>query len=400
MKRILYLRSDYSDVPLYGGSMVHMTGVINALARRDVIVTAALPFPFKHLSFDASVKLIRLKRPPIFPRFLWRITCFLGSLWYPWQLRKVIQKEAFDYIYYRYAFMDLTAVVLKWIFNIPIIMEYNGSEAWIDKELRPKGEIKFGWLASFVERINLKSADHIIVVSDVLKDELLQVGIDGCKILMNPNGVDTDEFDPKNCEDMRNKMRRNLNIEGKFVFCFVGSFSRWHGINILERMVPEVVRENKRAHFLFIGDGEFRQNLERTMADRGLCGSVTFTGNVTYPNVRAYIAASDVCLLPAQSDVRKKYYCSPIKLFEYMSMEKPVIVSNLEQIAQVVDGPQPCGFVVRYDMADEFVKAARALSDVAFSDYVQMGKSARNRVVNGYTWIGHVGRIIDFVQRN
>lgn len=62
---------------------------------------------------------------------------------------------------------------------------------------------------------------------------------------------------------------------------------------------------------------------------------VIFTGNVPYADVPKYIAAMDVCLIPFK-DNDISHNAVPLKLFEYMACEKPVISTNLEGVKDSV----------------------------------------------------------------
>ena len=59
---------------------------------------------------------------------------------------------------------------------------------------------------------------------------MLAEGVDADRIVINPNGVDTNEFHPA-CGG--NEVRSALNIEGKTVVGFVGTFGPWHGAPVL-----------------------------------------------------------------------------------------------------------------------------------------------------------------------
>lgn len=67
------------------------------------------------------------------------------------------------------------------IFRIPLIVEYNGSEVWVQNNWGTDG-LKYSKLALDMEEYVLNSADTIITVSQVLQDELCERGFDKDKI--------------------------------------------------------------------------------------------------------------------------------------------------------------------------------------------------------------------------
>ena len=80
-----------------------------------------------------------------------------------------------------------------------------------------------------------------------------------------------------------------------------------------------------------MGDGDALEELQRMRTDLGLQNCVTLAGKQPYERIPEFIAASDVCLLPAQNN---KIMCDivPIKMYEYMAMGKPVIATRLPGI--------------------------------------------------------------------
>ena len=80
-------------------------------------------------------------------------------------------------------------------FAIPFVLEYNGSEIWINRHWGQA--LRYEQLSSQIELLNLQGADVIVVVSDALKAELISRGIDAKKILVNPNGVDSQRYSPE-----------------------------------------------------------------------------------------------------------------------------------------------------------------------------------------------------------
>ena len=89
----------------------------------------------------------------------------------------------------------MTGILLKWVYKKKLILEYNGSEAWIAGNwITKKRWLTFEWLMKKVELINIHNADTVVVVSKVLKEELLQRGVESNRVLVNPNGVDAAQY--------------------------------------------------------------------------------------------------------------------------------------------------------------------------------------------------------------
>jgi glycosyltransferase involved in cell wall biosynthesis len=148
-----------------------------------------------------------------------------------------------DFIYQRYSRFNWTGVLLSIVTGLPLVLEYNGSEVWISKQWDPDGLL---WLLKRFERLNLRAADLIFVVSDVERRNLIASGVSGSKIIVNPNGVDTDRFRP-DCGGR--EVRRALGIEDRVVIGFVGTFGPWHGASVLAEAATRI-NEPSRCHFI------------------------------------------------------------------------------------------------------------------------------------------------------
>ncbi len=194
---ILYLRTDISDQDiLAGGSVAHTLGVIKGftdLGYSIVCASSCLGVVLKNVQLQ---ELVRLSNPQWLSFLRWKMNCFLSSFFFFFQARPLIKKYPIACIYQRYSLLNCTGILLSWWYRKKLIFEYNGSEAWIALNwIKTKRLVSGQWLMYSIEKLNLKYADSIVVVSSALKDELIERGILAQKILINPNGVDADQFD-------------------------------------------------------------------------------------------------------------------------------------------------------------------------------------------------------------
>ena len=91
---------------------------------------------------------------------------------------------------------------------------------------------------------------------------------------MSPNAVDSDKFTSNNL----NKIRHKLAIdENEIVLGFSGTFGFWHGINILESALLQLLQKGLKFRFLLIGDGYYRQEIQKNLSDYD---NIIFSGKV------------------------------------------------------------------------------------------------------------------------
>ncbi|MDZ7342952.1 MAG: glycosyltransferase family 4 protein, partial [candidate division KSB1 bacterium] len=156
-------------------------------------------------------------------------------------------------------------------------------------------------------------------------------GVPASRIHVVPNAVDPQRFaTAKNGE----AVRRHYQLQGKCVVGFVGSLKPWHGTEILLTAVRALHEQATHTHLLIVGDGPGRADLEMLAQAQGVNGAVTFTGNVPYDDIPNYIAAMDITVAPYKP--QENFYYSPIKIFEYMIMGKPVVAGKIGQVEEVI----------------------------------------------------------------
>ncbi len=409
-KTILYLRTDIYDHELIaGGSVTHTLSVIQGFLLAGYDIFCASSCMLETLKQIDDLKNFKELKNPQFLSFLRRkLNSILSNVFFTIQIIRWIESNKINFIYQRYSILNCTGVLLSKIKKIPLILEYNGSEVWKDKYWAKKKFLKLSYFINFIEIINIRNAHHIVVVSHPLKQELINRGINPNRILVNPNGVDTNEYDPQKNQAARAQIRQELNIENKFVFGFIGTFNHWHGINVLEIIIPQIIQQQSLAHFILIGDGPLCASLKKALKQKKVLADVTFTGILPQEKARKYLAACDAFLSPTQpNEDGSPFFGSPTKLFEYMSFAKPIIASDIGQIADIIKPAirineindeekyvQAYGFLIQPKNEVDFVKAACKLINLDKNISKKIGSNARNRTINEYSWEKHVSKIL------
>jgi glycosyltransferase involved in cell wall biosynthesis len=199
----------------------------------------------------------------------------------------------------------------------------------------------------------------------------------------------------------------------QFTFGFIGTFGPWHGINILEYLIEAFASQHESVHFLMIGDGVLLPNLKSIVEKLNITESyVTFTSMVPQSQSVQYLQQCDAFLCPTQPNKDgSPFFGSPTKLFEYMSMAKPIIASDLGQLSEVISPALKISGktqMVPLKIEDEvgilvdpldmqgFVNACKLCLHLPEQVRQKMGNNARQKVLKKYTWKQHVQRIVDF----
>jgi len=299
--------------------------------------------------------------------------------------KKVLQSFSPDIIYERYAVFHQSGAILSKNYNTPLILELNSITSELD--------VHYGHhrrrLARKIEKRVLMSVGAIVVVSNFLRDYLLNLGIPASKIQVIPNGVDPNRFNPSiNGEFIRKKCR----IKDKIVIGFVGGFNKWHGADSLILAASYIIKKIKNIHFLLVGDGPMRGSSEKFVRDSGMSEYVTFTGSVLYEDIPQYIAAMDITSMPSSNS-----WGSPIKIFEYMAMEKPIIAPRVGPVEEIIDDGKE-GLLIDPGNKDQLRDAILYLCENEELKN-QIANNARQKVLKNYTWKKNASRIIKLASR-
>jgi glycosyltransferase involved in cell wall biosynthesis len=298
--------------------------------------------------------------------------------------------DSVDFIYQRYSRFNFSGVVLSLITGLPLMLEFNGSEVWVSKHWDPVGQIRL--LRQF-ENINLRASDVVFVVSEAQRRDLESSTLN-VPVIVNPNGANPDLFQ-SGCG--RSEVRRRLGLSDETVVGFLGTFGPWHGARILAEAAVKLARV-PGLHFLFVGDGEQRVSTEEALSNSTDGARATFVGRVARSEVPSYLDACDILVSPQTAlPDGSEFFGSPTKLFEYMSMAKPVIASRLGQIAEVVvDGES--GLLVSPGNPTELASAIERLAgDPSLRS--KLGRRARERVELMFTWRQNAQRVFDAARK-
>ncbi len=197
------------------------------------------------------------------------------------------------------------------------------------------------------------------------------------------------------------------------IFTFIGTFGKWHGVDILARTIAKLVDTHKtiidrhRLKFLLVGDGSEMPFVKEMIDRKPYSHYVRFTGLVPQKETPLYLFSSDVLLSPHVSNPDgSRFFGSPIKIFEYMAMEKSIIVSDLEQLSDLFKDSahidrsftedqykRSTALLVEPGRVESLQKAILYLLDHE-SESKNLGINARKLVLQKYTWMKHVGEII------
>jgi glycosyltransferase involved in cell wall biosynthesis len=219
------------------------------------------------------------------------------------------------------------------------------------------------------------------------------------KIVELPWGAAVDRFQIADCRlqiancdgQIQNPKSK---IQNPATVVFLGSFRSWHGALDFVRAGALLLAEGRECRFMLIGDGPERAAAERLAA--AWPGRFHFTGAVAYDAVPQLLAGAAIGVAPFTTAPHPAlhaagFFWSPLKIYEYMAAGLPVVTADISPLNRVIRDGQDGVLFREGDLADLARAIARLLD--APDAAREMGRRARARVVEHYSWGRHCAEL-------
>jgi glycosyltransferase involved in cell wall biosynthesis len=141
----------------------------------------------------------------------------------------------------------------------------------------------------------LSRSATFVALSDESRAELTGQGVPPERVLVIPNGVDTDAYRPAGDAE-RAELRRDLGLDDGPLVLYVGRLIDVKNVDTVVRALPEL----PGVRFLALGDGPERHGLIRLAGDLGVTDRASFPGATG--RVAEHLRAADVFVLPSRSE--------------------------------------------------------------------------------------------------
>ena len=214
--------------------------------------------------------------------------------------------------------------------------------------------IKF---AQALEKWVYRISDHIVVISEGFKQNLLAKGVDSKKLSVIPNWVDTDFLKPLSKD---NPVSRKYGLSSRFVLMYSGTISISSNM-ALERILEtaKLLESAEDVHLAIVGEGLKKEGLQKKAADLGL-KNVSFIPFQPYKDLPDLLASSDVLLVPL--DKEKSQLSVPSKLYNFMAAGRPIfgLATPDSEVAAIIRDTQ-CGVSAAPDKSAEIASGILTL---------------------------------------
>lgn len=325
-------------------------------------------------------------------RYLWTgFHYFLGSInfvnkWVFNKCQEYISDKHFDVIHVHDLRLVKVGVLLAKQFNMKVIADLHENYPAAIKSYVMDNSIKSiirrysvdrysRWVA--YEKQILQEVDAVIAVVDEAKTRIVR----DCKI--SPEKV----YVVSNTESMNSFGKMSIdtavadNYKGKFVISYIGGVDFHRGLDTVVKAMPQILKKKTNAILLIVGgkDDHCERSLKALAKSCGVEENVRFLGRIPFSQVPSYIVASDMGIIPQYASEHGNYTV-PHKLFQYMVLGKPVIVSDCYPLKRIVS-EYDCGLVFN---SNDSVSLGECFAKPVDSD--RLGINALRAVREKYNW--------------
>jgi glycosyltransferase involved in cell wall biosynthesis len=211
----------------------------------------------------------------------------------------------------------VVAVLLKRVFwwrRLRVVLTAHGGDLHAD----------MGQLARRVLVAVMRQADVLAVVSQAMREQAINLGMPGERIVVAPMGVDVERFRPPDA----GRARAGL--------LFVGRLAEKKGVIHLVHAFRALHEQMPRVQLDIVGDGPLRAGLEAEVLRLGLADAVVFHGALPQAEIPPFFQQAQVFVMPSVVADSGDQEGLGLVAAEALACGCPVVAHDLPAIRDIV----------------------------------------------------------------
>lgn len=278
--------------------------------------------------------------------------------------------------------VGLLGYIISRLRGIPFVFEV--TDLWPEAAVacgvvKNKGLIQLAhWLAMFC----YKKSAHIVGLGKSICNSIIAKGIDKNKVSLITNGVDLSLFNnSEKSDEIRVQIRNKHNFEGRFVAMYLGAHGVYNALNtIIDAAL--ILKNDPRFLFVFVGDGDEKQKLQKRVADNQI-SNVVFFPPMPRMDSPGMLSAADAFLLPNR---KGEFFTGnlPNKLFDFLASAKPIVVAGIGGETSELVLKAGAGKCVEAEDSHAMANSLIELAELPVEERIAMGKRGRSYVLTHY----------------
>jgi glycosyltransferase involved in cell wall biosynthesis len=359
------------DLQSEKGDTLHFVHLAQALAARGHALTM-LAFGKPGLPPPAPVTLL-----PIRPVKLRKIGILLTDLRFLAAIGRISRSARFDLLYQRGVPWANQWARLN---RLPAVSEVNGIQV---DELAAAGMRPASLLLHRQrERLIVRGAQRVVCVTEGIRTQLVQrYGVEDQRCVVIANAANTERFQPLPKAECRQALGLK---EEHFHIGFVGEFQPWIDFDALLGALQTLCGKGLPLVCTLVGAGLRYDEMTQKVQSLGLGNAVHLVGWQAHRAIPRWIGAWDVCVAPFTAERNRTIGLSPLKIYEYMACERPVVASDLPGITETFQKAQAN---LLYPIGDSQALARQLTTLYANPSLcAEMGRRGRAYVLRYHSW--------------
>lgn len=236
--------------------------------------------------------------------------------------------------------------------------------------------------------MTIKAAAHcfngMLAITDEMAKYLKKITDIRMPVGIWTSGVNLDLFNPDKLYE------RISGIEGRFVIMYHGVFTPTRGLDMIILAIDKIRREYPEVLMFFLGDGSMREKMKAMVRERDMDDNVIICGPVPNNEIPRYLHSAHIGILAFPNHEWWSVQ-SPLKLFEYLAMSKPVIISDIPMNRNVV-GNRNIAFYIKDNSVEQICEGIKT-AIINRQQLSGMGEEGRKIIVEEYSWMSQAGKI-------
>ncbi len=231
--------------------------------------------------------------------------------------------------------------------------------------LTKKGSL-FWKIGRKIENYTYAHADKIIVISESMKQNIMEKGVPEEKIVVVSNWIDTEATKPVAKED--NHLFEEFGIaRDKFTVVYAGNFGKAQGADVVLR-AAELLRDREDIQFVIFGGGAGFEAAKTTVSEKKL-DNVVINSLLPQDRVPEVYSLGDVALITCKKGVGNSGM--PSKTWSIMACNTPIIAAfdTDSELAEVIEKAN-AGVTVDPEDADKLANTILEMADGKATDFV------------------------------
>ncbi|MFW0179411.1 glycosyltransferase family 4 protein [Rothia sp. P7208] len=256
--------------------------------------------------------------------------------------RQIVQQEKINLIHTTTNYPNaIVAKALSQELNIPWVYEVRGmmEQTWVSQKKTPQQQKDAEQSQRFTsiqarETQLMHEAHHIVTLSNVMKNLIVERGIPAEKITVIPNAVREELFE-QNLSSTQARNLLGLPSEGFWVGS-VSSLVDYEGFDVLLRAVAIARSQGEDIRVLLAGSGAAQPSLRSLVQELNLQEHTTFLGKITPDKAMIAHQGLDLFVVP-RKNTRVCRSVTPLKPIEAMALKRPVLCSDIPPLAELIN---------------------------------------------------------------